>query len=70
MFHYKPSLETGGCSLWRRTIIRFGIARAFCLGGSGPAAHLLKNGDIYQSIKGQSSKVNKSPEQGHLAPIN
>lgn len=71
MFYYKPSLEIGECSLWRRKIIRFGIARAFCLGGSGPAAHsLLKNGDIYQSIKGQSSKVNNSPKQGHLAPIN
>lgn len=71
MFHYKTSLETGECCLWRGKIIRFGIARAFCLGGSGPAAHsLLKNGDIYQSIKGQSSKVNNSPKQGHLAPIN
>lgn len=71
MFHYKPSMEIGECSLWRREIIRFGRARAFCLGGSGPAAHsVLKNGDIYQSIKGQSSKVNNSPKQGHLAPIN
>lgn len=71
MFRCEPSLEIGECSLGRRKIIRVGIARAVSLGGSGPAAHpLLKNGDIYQSIKGQSSKVNNGCKQGHLASIN
>jgi len=34
------------------------------------ALALLKNGDFYQSIKGQSSKVNSGRKQGHLASIN
>lgn len=38
VFHCKPSLEIGECSLGTRKITRVGIAKAFCLGGSGPAA--------------------------------
>lgn len=49
------SLEIGEGRLGSETV-RAGIAKAFCLGGNGPAAELLKAGAIHQSIKGRAGR--------------